>query len=269
MFSIKAISCCLLFFGYAVSSFAQQDSVKSNTHSGLAQDDPSQFLTRVEVFNELQYRESLGHLNVTMFRSVIALGKKMTTRFDIPVVHNTAPIEGYDRSGIGDISIRLLGYRIVESKRMVALASAEFSFNTAQSPLLGTGKNIISPVLAASWRIPKHKTVIAGLVQEYFSLWGDNSRPDISWTKLQFFLLNAWSRRAWTMLAPEMYFNHHKSGASLNLEATAYYRVTGRCTLWLKSGAGLFGNHPARYQWTMETGLRYLMLRKGSIHLRL
>ena len=261
--------CCLLWLSCIVTTLAQQDSVSSKTHSGLAQDDPSQFLTRMEVLNELQYRETLGHINVTTFRSVIALGKRMTTRIDIPIVYNNAPIEGYDRSGIGDISVRLLGYRIIESSRAVALASVEFSFNTAQSPLLGSGKNVISPLIAGSWRIPKHRTVLAGLFQQYYSLWGDPTRNDVSWTKFQFYLLNAWSKRAWTLFAPEVYFDHHSSGASMNVEGTACYRLTGRLTLWIKGGAGLFGDHPARYQWTAETGLRYLMLRKGSLHLRL
>src|SRR5688572_6893928 len=111
MLSTKPVLYVLLSLACATSALAQRDSVKS-THSGLAQDDPSQFLTRVEVLNELQYRENLGHLNVTTFRSVVALGKRMTTRVDIPLVHNNAPIDGYDRSGIGDISVRLLGYRL-------------------------------------------------------------------------------------------------------------------------------------------------------------
>lgn len=261
----RALSIYLVFTCVA-GAFSQQDSTAAS--GVLAQDDPSQFLTRTEVFNELQYRKGVGYLNMFTARAVVALGKRMTTRVDIPVLYNSAPVEGYDHSGLGDISVRLLGYKIMESRRAAMLASVEFSFNTAQSRLLGTGKNIISPVIAYSWRIPQQKSVVAFVVQQFYSLWGDESRNDISWTKVQGLHLHAWSKRIWTLANAELYFDHLQNGrASMNLEGALYYRVSGRFALWIKGGAGLFGDHPARYTWSAETGLRYLMMRKSALQL--
>lgn len=243
-------------------SYAQQDTTAVGTQSAIAQDDPAQFLTRVEVINELQHFESIDFLNVTTIRSVIALGKKFTTRFDIPIVYNSHAVAGYDQYGLGDISVRLLGYKFLESQKAALLASVEFSFNTAQSPLLGSGKNIVLPVLTFSHRV-KQKTIFAISFQEYFSLWGDESRKDVRWTKIQFYYIRAWSRKLWTLVLPEFYLDHNQgSGASMDIEASLYYRFTPRFAIWGKGGVGLFGEHPARYEWTAETGLRYMMLRK-------
>jgi hypothetical protein len=104
----------------------------------------------------------------------------------------------------------------------------EFSFNTAQSPLLGTGKNIIIPVIAYSWIIPKSKTILALSFQEYYSLWGDRSRPDISSTRLQGYYIQMWSKKVWTVLLPDLFIDYIKEGASMNLEATFVFRITGR-----------------------------------------
>lgn len=255
----------LCSFGIQIG-YGQQDTTTVGPQSSVAQDDPSQFLTRVEVINELQHHKSIDVLNVTTLRSVIALGKKMTTRLDVPIVYNSTPGTEYAQAGIGDISVRLLGYKLLESKRAAMLASVEFSFNTAQSPLLGTGKNVISPVLAYSWRMPKRKTILAFSFQQFYSLWGDETRRDIQWTKLQVYHIKSWTRNVWTLMLPEFYFDHDEGEASMNIEGYFYYRFTPRFAIWIKGGAGLFGDHPARYQWTAETGLRYMMLRKHSSH---
>ena len=45
------------------------------------------------------------------------------------------------QSGIGDISFRLLGYKFFEKSKSAFTVSIEISLNTAESPILGTGKN--------------------------------------------------------------------------------------------------------------------------------
>ena len=172
------------------------------------------------------------------------------------------PVGEYAQTGIGDISIRLLGYKFMESGKAAILASVEFSFNTAQSPLLGSGKNIIIPVFTYSFRIPSRKTIVALSFQQFYSLWGDESRKDISWTKLQAFHIKAWSKKIWSVVLPEFYLDHNNSGGSMDIEGYLFYRFTPRFAVWLKGGTGLFGDHPAKYQWTVETGVRYLMVRK-------
>jgi hypothetical protein len=124
--------------------------------------------------------------------------------------------------------------------------------------------DIVHPVLVYSFRIPNRQTILAISVQQFYSLWGEEARSDISWSKLQCYYVKAWPKRFWTLLLPEMYFDHLLGGASMDIEGTAHYRATRRITLWLKVGTGLFREHPAVYEWTAEGGLRYLMFRRKA-----
>ena len=109
-------------------------------------DDPSQFITRIEVFNELQhYEEGDFYLNQTILRGVVTFGKRFTTRVDIPVVYNSlANNSSLKRTGLGDITFRLLGYKALENPKGAITTSIEISLNTANSPILGKGKNLMN-----------------------------------------------------------------------------------------------------------------------------
>lgn len=241
----------------------QPDTVANTTQRVMAQDDPSTILSRMEVANEFQHFQNGHYLNITEVRNVLALGKRFTTRIEIPIVYNSTSGTGYDQYGIGDISVRLLGYKILQRKKSAMLVSLEFSGNTAQSPLLGSGKNVLSPVIAYSRYIPEKKTIMAFGLQQYYSISGDESRDDIKWTRIQIYYLHALSKKIWILIFPELFLDHIKGGSSMNFETSGYYRLSHHVTAWMKGGAGLFGEHPARYQWTAETGLRYLFRRNN------
>ena len=100
----------LLIPGGSIYAQSSADSLKNDPPVNA--DDPSQFITRIEVFNELQYHAGRQlHLNQAVARAIVKLGKRFTTRVDIPYVHNTISVATPEqRSGLGDISVRLLGY---------------------------------------------------------------------------------------------------------------------------------------------------------------
>src|SRR5918993_4811873 len=61
---------------------------KQQAHANA--DDPSQFFTRIEFFNELQrYDKKDIFLNQTVLRTVVKIGNKFTTRIDLPYVYNS------------------------------------------------------------------------------------------------------------------------------------------------------------------------------------
>ncbi len=244
----------------AGQAFGQTDS--TSRQNGILQDDPSNVFTRIELFTEYQTSTSGEVLNVTTARGIMAIGKRFTTRLDIPYITLPRTSSTEATSGIGDVSARLLGYKILQSRRSAMLASVEVSFPTAQSPLLGLGRNIITPVIAYSFYMPKRKAVLALTYQDYFSFGGDESRAHIRWSRIQLYHIHPWSRRVWTLVLPELYYDHADGGFSMNVEATGYYRMSDRFAVWLKGGAGLFGDHPARYDWTVEVGLRHVIWRK-------
>jgi hypothetical protein len=253
---------CLLFCFSLGTAIAQQDTSATAPISGPEEDNPSDFINRLEIFNKIQQLQNNAYLDVTTVRAIVGFGHNFTTRLDVPLVYNSTYIPGYVQYGIGDISLRLLGYRIFKSPRSALLTSVEFSFNTAGSPLLGTGKNILIPVVAYSWIIPKTRSILAISLQEYYSLWGNRSRQDISYTRVQGYYIQMWSKKVWTVVLPDLFIDYIKGGASMNLEAASVFRFKGRFIIWGKLGAGLFGDFFTRYQWASELGFRYLFMRK-------
>lgn len=243
---------------------SQTDSLAAQVGSTAA-DDPSQFLTRMELFSEIQHHSHNGsdfYLNQTTLRTIVTIGKRFTTRLDVPFVYNSLSTEAdYQQFGLSDISFRLLGYKITQSKRSAFTASIEISLNTAASPILGTGKNILLPVISYSRMLMPNRILFAAVFQEAISFSGDENRDPVSFTKVQPILLTFLSRKMWTVVAPELYIDYVHGGASMNLEGRIGYAPTRRINVWAQVGGGLFGDFIARYQWGGELGCRYFFLR--------
>jgi len=110
---MKKLIFLFFLFYYGCVLFAQNsaDTVKQEQLKKNA-DDPSSFLTRIELFNELQHYDRNGnefYVNQTTLRTILKIGKRFTTRIDLPYVYNTVNHPAnYKQSGIGDISFRLL-----------------------------------------------------------------------------------------------------------------------------------------------------------------
>src|SRR5689334_8175229 len=114
----KLLVFVLLVYTGVVHAQSSTDSLNKPPPVANA-DDPSQFFTRIEVYNELQrYDKRDVFLNQTILRTVVKIGNKFTTRIDLPYVYNSfnSPAK-HNQSGIGDISFRLLGYKFFEDKR--------------------------------------------------------------------------------------------------------------------------------------------------------
>jgi hypothetical protein len=185
------------------------DTTKATQDEAAAGDDPSQFFTRIELFNEVQHFPNDVYLDQTTLRINVKIGKRFTTRLDVPYVYNSlsSPAE-YKNFGLGDISIRLLGYQFLQSKKSALTASVELGFNTAQSPILGTGKNMVIPMLTYSHMLKNRKTVLAFVFQQAHSYGGDSDRMTLSYSKLQAILIHIWTKRIWTVVAPESYIDY-------------------------------------------------------------
>lgn len=247
--------------------FAQNpsDSAIAKQQRIIQAEDPTQFFTRLELFNELQRYTNSGdfYLNQTVFRANIKIGKRWVTRLDIPLVSNsTSSLEGDQKAGLGDISLRLLGFKFFETKRAALTASIEGSLNTAASPLLGTGKNLIIPVVAYTIGFPKYRFVTAFQFQQTNSLGGDEEREEVNFSKLQIILLRTWSRRAWTTVAPEFFYDYTQSSISMTFRSRMVYSPTPRTNIWITPSVGLFGDFAGRYQWSVEIGTRFFLLTK-------
>ena len=257
-----------LFFLLGAGILQAQDStnqVKTDPIKANA-DDPSQFFTRIEVFNELQHYDKNGmdfYLNQTVLRTIVKIGKRFTTRVDLPFVYNSINTPAnHKQSGIGDISFRLLGFKFFEKKLSAVTASIEISMNTAQSPILGTGKNLLIPVVSYTKAIPKKKILFSLVFQQANSVSGDEARADISFSKLQVILIKYFSKRTWVVLAPEWFLDYVHGGLSMNLRSRLTYAPAPRINIWLTPSAGMFGDFAGRYQWSLDIGGRYFLFRE-------
>ena len=251
----------ILFLLFLSGKLFAQDSTAAT--AAAKADDPSQFITRMEFYNELQhYNKQDIYLNQTILRNIIRIGKKFTTRVDLPFVYNSfnAPSD-IKQSGMGDISFRLLGYKLIENPISAITASIEISLNTAQSSLLGTGKNIIIPVISYSRLFPKSKSLFSVVLQQSNSISGDEKRNDINFTKLQLIGLQMLSRKTWVVIAPEWFFDYENGGVSMNMRTRLTHAPSPRINIWVTPAAGIFGDFVGRYQWGADIGGRYFLFR--------
>ena len=270
-YEVKKLFFLFFLFYHSCGLFAQnsadtirQEQLKKNA------DDPSQFLTRIELFNELQHYDRNGnkfYVNQTTLRTILRIGKRFTTRVDLPYVYNSInTAANHKQSGIGDISFRLLGYKFFEKPLSAFTASIEVSMNTAQSPILGTGKNVLIPVISYSQLIPKKKILFSFVLQQANSISGDDARADISFSKLQAILIRYWSRRTWTVLAPEWFLDYINGGLSMNLRTRMTYAPAPRINIWITPSAGIFGDFAGRYQWSLDIGGRFFLFREMNFN---
>jgi hypothetical protein len=242
------------------------DTAQQKAASASA-DDPSQFFTRVELFNELQhYKKNDLYLNQSILRMNIKIGKKFTTRIDLPLVYNSLETAaGYSQFGLGDISFRLLGYKIIEKPKSAFTASVEISLNTAASRLLGTGKNLVIPVLSYTRVIPGQKMLLAIVLQQTNAFSGDKTRTNISFTKIQPFMVKTLTRKTWFVVAPEWFIDYVNGGLSMNLRSRYNITPKPRINFFATASAGIFGDFQGRYLWSAELGYRYFLFRNKQV----
>ena len=79
----------------------------------------------------------------------------------------------------------------------------EVFFDTADDPRLGQGKTIVAPLVYAAIDLPKHDSVFFPNFQHYFSVAGDEDRPDVNATVLKPNLLTRWPNKVYTFLEPQ------------------------------------------------------------------
>lgn len=256
----------LIFVSLHIGFLLAQNTADSltNSQNNINADDPSQFLTRIEVFNEIQYHKKGDfYLNQTVIRGVVKIGKRFTSRIDIPLVYNSLTNRNNaNKVGLGDISFRLLGYKITETPKTALTTSIEVSLNTAQSPNLGKGKILLVPMITYTRAVPKQKTLLAITFQQTNSLNGDKTRNDFSFSKVQLFIIKKWSKKAWTVLQPEWYIDYVNGGVSMNLRSRITYAPIRRMNIYATPSVGVFGDFITRYQWSGDIGVRYYMFRK-------
>jgi hypothetical protein len=183
--------------------------------------------------------------NVFLFRSDRVLLRErakligrygVITRFDIPFV--VTQRADSTRAGLGDIYAQafLIPYR---TQKFLLVAGSGVSIPTATDRQLGTGKLTLAPAVAPVWTIPKRGLFFVK-VQDYFSIAGAGSRPDLHF--MQITPLLVWrlkNKPYWIQLDAESQTNWNNDGHTGAKAGFLFGRTKKRRGLWIKVEVGI------------------------------
>jgi hypothetical protein len=244
---------------HPASAQTKQESPAGDAAAFKRLTDPTDFRSRTELRNEYQSLQSGGSRNVTGGRFDYALSNSFLLRIDVPYVMVDPDAPGISsESGLGDISVRAQ-WRALRKPEYALVVAAEVALDTAQEPLLGTGRYVFQPLAFASVDVPKYQSVVFPYVQQFWSFGGTSDR-DINTTLLRAGVLKRWPRRTYTYVEPSLYVDwvrDGRTGFTLEVELGRFF--TKSLGLYLRPGVGLWGdNVPPVYNWNFEVGMRYL-----------
>jgi hypothetical protein len=183
--------------------------------------------------------------NVFLFRSDRALLRNrprpigrygVITRLDLPFVVSRRA----DRTsaGLGDIYAQafLIPYR---QRKFMLVAGSGVSIPTATNRQLGTGKLTIAPAVVPLWTIPKRGFFFVK-VQDYFSVAGAGSRPDLHF--MQVTPLLVWrlkNKHYWIQLEEESQTNWKDDGHTGYKAGFLIGRIKRKRGVWIKVEVGV------------------------------
>ena len=128
-------------------------------------------------------------------------GKGFVTRFDVPIsIVNRGTTT---KAGLGDIYTQALFIPRISRKFVFSVGSG-LTLPTATDDLLGQGKVIIAPVVAPLWYMAKRRRLFTLRVQQFVSVAGRSSRPDVNYTIVDPFVGWSLGRRSWVFANTEL-----------------------------------------------------------------
>ncbi len=141
------------------------------------------------------------------------------------------------------------------------MAGSELILNTATKDALGTGKNVIAPLIYASIDLPQYNSVAFPFLQHYVTLGGDDTRPDVDYTSIKSAFLTRWPNLAYTIVEPQVIVDHERADkVGMTLEGEVGRFLNRDTAFWVRAGLGLFGdNLPQVYDWKFEIGIRFFL----------
>lgn len=221
---------------------------------------PTDFRSRFELRGEHQDLEGDGYRNLIVPRFEYAVSTSLAFRVETSYVFYDPGTSGGDRvSGHGDLLLRG-AWRATQRDRFALFLVTEVTLDTAADDRLGAGKTVIAPLVYAAIDLPRHDSVFFPNFQHYFSVSGDDTRPDVNYTVLRTNLLTRWPNRVYTFLEPALFIDwerNSKVGMSLELEVG---KIVGKhVAIWGRPGVGAIKNDlPQIYDWNVEVGMRYI-----------
>lgn len=248
-------------FGWSGSVLAQVETA-SGADAAPKSTQPADFRTsRIEIRDDIQDLQGGGTLMRIVPRVDFSASPDLSFRFEAPIVFSdSGPPNEDNESGLGDLLFRG-SYRVAYGPGYAIVAGSELILNTASDDALGTGKNVLAPLIFASIDLPQFNSVVFPFLQYYFTLGGDGSREDVQYTSIKSAFLTRWPSLTYTIVEPQVVIDHERAdkvGMTLEAEIGRYF--TRDTAIWIRPGVGLFGdNLPQVYDWKLELGFRFFL----------
>jgi len=219
---------------------------------------PKKAKPRFFLRNEFRERKDDTQINITEALYDLPLTDNLVLRTQVPYVINNPPNAG-SVNGLGDIT-NVLAYSYYRGEGKSYFAALEARWDTATEPQTGVGKTLLAPTWFATINVPKYNTILFPLVQTYFTVGGDDTRPDINYTALKGRFLTKLENRYYVFTEPVIYIDHEDSNDSTGVLELELGRFVNKQTmLYARPGVGLWGNtgSPYLFKWNFEVGYRY------------
>jgi hypothetical protein len=186
-------------------------------------------------------------------------GMRIRTRFQSLSVET--PGEGLfgtsEVSGIGDIDARVL-YMAYASKRVIIVPGLEAFFDTASTPALGNGANVLAPVVFGVFPgILGGTSLFAPGYQYLFDISGDDTTISRSQIDLYFVWLLGGGKN-WLIVDPQIVLDHENSKEPALVEVEWGYMIAPSvgASTYIRPGVGIGSDKP--YEWNVEFGFKYV-----------
>lgn len=252
-------SCLLLVLCLSLPVYAQTTPVAPSAAEATIKK-PTDFRSRVELRYEHQDLENDGNRDLVIPRFEYAISPSVALRAEFPYVAYDPGGPNADHiSGHGDLLLRG-AWRAFQRDGFALVLVTEVIFDTASDDRLGQGKTVVAPLVYAAIDLPRYESVFFPNVQHYFSIAGDDSRPDVSYTILKPNLLTRWPNSVYTFLEPAFLIDwEHNSKVGLTIELELGKLVSRHAAVWGRPGVGVIKNDlPQIYNWNFEVGVRYI-----------
>jgi hypothetical protein len=214
---------------------------------------PIEIVPRVELRQSFQRLEGGASLHDTVAEVDIQFLKRVLIRYQLP--HRLLDTPAGQVSGFGDVQLGGLGIITSDARRLVAIVAGAV-LNTASQPALGTGKTQLFFGGGGAYK-PRRWLLGYGVVQEQFSVAGDNARPDVNQLAADLGAIVFGRQYNWLKLdlVPTVDFPGGATGRGFGtLEAGSL--LIGRVGLFVRGGTQLFGSRQLDY--SIAAGIRYL-----------
>jgi hypothetical protein len=220
--------------------------------------------TAINGYYELTYGHSAFTNNLRLDTAVAEVRLPLTPNW---IVRMTMPYvfadlnqpRGFTTNGASDLLVRT-GGRLYASENVALFIGTDVTFPTGSNDRLSTGKYTLGPGGAVAVPMARLRSLLFIFVQDFNSVGGDPSRPNIHFMRVSSAVNTIWSERWYTTASMEwdMNWNNNRK-TTMNLLGEVGHRFDKHWAVFAASGAGVMGRDTfLGLDWTVQAGVRWV-----------